>query len=556
MNFCLAFLLTVFRVIVIPTQFQDCSLTASRDGIQSMLGEASSYFNSQYKGADSFSFELAPTVTLPKELSYYGRNASGIYDRNISEAVADACRQLAGEADFAEYDRDGDGRVDCVVLLTAGLSEADATDEDNIWPQQDKLSNHGIRLNLSDKQIDDYLIIPELWSAGGAGARLTGIGTLCHEFGHILGLPDYYDVDGEAGGGKATAMWGRTALMDEGNLNDEGRTPPNFNALDLDLLGLGSCEPLVPGDYVLEPVDRTGRYLKAETDHEGEFFLFEVRDNVGRDAFIGGNGLLAYHIDRSAPDMLSLWNDNRINCNPGHQGAYVLAAGTEAESSADAFFPGNNVHHLTAVSEPSLTLWSGAGLPYALTGITRGADGCVSFRVIEPLAFTDILPFQDAVMLSWRVDPSLGNAALTLRWSLDGEQQGEVRVSRGTHYTIENLEPDTRYLVELLAKDSGGVSHGLWTNISTKVRPKDTPPFIYLNVPDRRDDGTFVSSPSIPLRVYNCSDVVSVSWYYNNVSVLPDADGYFHPKASGVLKAVIIHNGSGPSIITKEIIIR
>lgn len=556
MNFCLAFLLAAFRVVVIPTQFQDCSFTASRSGMQSMLGEATSYFNSQYKGADTFSFELAPTVTLSKGLSYYGRNASGIYDRNISEAVAEACRQVAGEVDFADYDRDGDGRVDCVVLLTAGLSEADATDEDNIWPQQDLLSNHGIRLSLSGKQIDDYLITPELWSVGGERARLTGIGTLCHEFGHILGLPDYYDVDGEAGGGKATAMWGSTALMDEGNLNDEGRTPPNFNALDLELLGLGTCEPLVPGDYVLEPVDRNGRYLKAETEREGEFFLFEVRDNVGRDAFIGGNGLLAYHIDRSAPDMLNLWKDNRVNCNPGHQGAYVLAAGQEAGSSADAFFPGNNVRNLTAVSEPSLTLWDGSCLRFALTGITRGPDGCVSFRVIEPLAFTEIIPFQDAVMLSWRIDPSLANQAVTVRWSCGGEPLGEVRVGKGGHYTIEHLDPDTQYHVELLAKDSGGASHGLRTDVTTKVMPKGVPPFIFLNVSDRRDDGTFVRNPAIPLRVYNCDDVVSVSWYYNDISIFPDTDGYFHPTAGGVLKAIIIHNGSGPSIITKEIIIR
>lgn len=556
MNFCLAFLLAAFRVIVIPTQFQDCTLTAPRSDIQSMLGGVSSYFNDQYKGADTFSFELAPTVTLSKDLSYYGENSTNKYDKNISEAVAEACRLVAEEVDFAGFDRDGDDEVECVVLLTAGLSEADATAEWNIWPQQDLLSNHGIKLSLSGKRIDNYIITPELWSNAGANARLTGIGTLCHEFGHILGLPDYYDVDGEAGGGKARAMWSSTALMDEGNLNDEGRTPPNFNALDLEILGLGSCEPLTPGDYVLEPVNRNGRYLKAETGREGEFFLFEARENGGRDAYIGGRGLLAYHIDKSAPDYLKLWNDNRINCNPEHQGAYIIAADPEAGSAHDIFFPQSSTRHLTAVTDPSLSLWDGSALPYALTGITLKADGSVSFRVIEPFTFTEILPFQDAIMLSWQTDPLLENSTVTVRWSCGGEQQGDARLNKNVHYTIEHLEPGTEYLIELQAKDGSGALHGIKTTVTTKVMSAGTLPFIYLNIPDRNDDGSFPKGVAIPLRIYNCDDTVSVNWYYNDISILPDSDGYFHPTKSGILKAVIIHSNSGPSVIAKEIYVR
>lgn len=552
MNFCLAFLLAAFRVIVIPTQFQDCALTASRSDIQSMLGEVSSYFNDQYKGADTFSFELAPTVTLSRNQAYYGQNSTDIYDKHISEAVTEACRIIAEDVDFAAFDRDEDGEVECVVLLTAGLSEADATAEENIWPQQDLLSSHGIKLSLSGKRIDNYIITPELWSKAGNYARLTGIGTLCHEFGHILGLPDYYDVDGEAGG-RATAMWSSTALMDEGNLNDEGRTPPNFNALDLELLGLGICEPLAPGDYVLEPVNRNGRYLKAETGHEGEFFLFEARENVGRDAFIGGSGLLAYHIDKSAPDFLALWKENRINCRPEHQGAYVIAADPEAGSASDAFFPRGSSHHFTAVTDPSLSLWDGSVLPLAITGIALRADGSVGFRVIEPFTFTEILPFQDAIMLSWQTDPSLENSTVTVRWSCAGEEQGVARVSKNGHYTIQPLEPGTEYLIELQAKDDSGAPHGIRATETTKVRPKDSLPFIYLNIPGRNEDGSFPKGIALPLRIYNCSDIVNVNWYYNGISILPDADGYFHPTGSGVLKAVVVHSGSGPSILEKNI---
>ena len=71
-----------------------------------------------------------------------------------------------------------------------------------------------------------------------------------------------YDTDLEGSGGKSEALWKTTALMDGGNYNNDGRTPPYYNAIDRDMLGIGKPEELKEGKYKLEPVNVNGRFLK------------------------------------------------------------------------------------------------------------------------------------------------------------------------------------------------------------------------------------------------------------------------------------------------------
>lgn len=556
MGICLTFLLAVFRIILIPTQFQDCTLTASDAQIASLLADASTYFNDQYRGTQTFSFEQAPPVTLPKAHTYYGKNSVGIHDAAIYEAVEQACRLSSGNIDFSSYDNDGDGELECVILLTAGLSEADATGEDNIWPQQDMLSAHSGKLTISGKKIDRYIITPELWSAAGSMKRFTGIGDLCHEFGHILGLPDYYDADGEASGGRSSAMYGSTALMDEGNLNDDGRTPPHFNALDLELLGLGKSEPLNTGTYILEPVNRNGRYLKAETGRDGEYFLFEVRENKGRDAFIGGNGLLVYHIDRSSPVYIDRWTYNQVNCYPDHQCAYVLAAKPGATLASDAFFPRADARNFTAATAPSFSFWNGNTSSLALTEIARQADGSVSFRVIQPFTIKETLQFQDAILLSWETDPSLSGRTVSVSWSNGEKLLGNAGTVTGTSYLIEGLLPETTYSIELRTDNASGIPFSLKTEVTTRAVHAGTMPYIFLGSAKRNEDGSFVKGTGIPLRVFNESNVTEIHWLLDGKDIKTGADGYYHLEKSGELRAIINHSDSGPSILFKQITVR
>lgn len=61
-------------------------------------------------------------------------------------------------------------------------------------------------------------------------AKMTHIGIFCHEFGHVLGWPDFYDTDGIVGGDSPGL--GAYSLMSEGNYNNNSRTPPASTILE------------------------------------------------------------------------------------------------------------------------------------------------------------------------------------------------------------------------------------------------------------------------------------------------------------------------------------
>ena len=62
---------------------------------------------------------------------------------------------------------------------------------------------------------------------GNSGSYLTRIGVICHEFGHVLGAPDYYDVDYTTGG--SFEGMGDWCIMAGGSWNNNGATPAHHN---------------------------------------------------------------------------------------------------------------------------------------------------------------------------------------------------------------------------------------------------------------------------------------------------------------------------------------
>ena len=220
----LPLLLSVFRMIVLPVEFQDRSFSATPDQLEATVKQAEQYFNRQFGGVTTFEFSLAPVTTLSHETAYYGANFSDRKDVNLGDAVREACTQQQGEINFAQFDNDSDGAVDNVFLIAAGTGEDDGGGESAIWPQQGWLASAGGTINIRGKRIDRFAVCSE-----------GRIGIFCHEFGHVLGLPDFYDTDGEDSGGLCRGLWG-TSLMDEGCLQ---AALPDFGAPELELLGIG-----------------------------------------------------------------------------------------------------------------------------------------------------------------------------------------------------------------------------------------------------------------------------------------------------------------------------
>lgn len=539
-------------MIVIPAQFEDTEFTYRTEDIRATLNTAESYLNEQFLGTREFSFEMANTVTLKHDLAYYGGNRSGRHDASIHEAVTECCRSLNESVDFSRYDNDDNGTVDCIVLLTAGCSEADGAGNDAIWPQQGWLHENGADMNMDGKSLDAFIVIAELKSDRGESPVLFGIGDLCHEFLHILGLPDLYDTDGETTG-SAQCLWGSTAIMDRGNRNDNGRTPPNFNAIELEMLGLGTCDTLQCGQYTLSPINESHRYLKALTDREDEYYLFECRRAEGWDRFIGGEGLLIYHIDRTDPDK---WKANKVNNDLKHQLADLVEACPDADGTDKIFFPQPDRKAFCSDSDPAFIFWDGQTSTLALTGIRRLENGQIAFSVTEPLLFEGIQAFQDAAIISWSTGTFKGEHTATVSWSCNGEEAGSDIVKGVESYTIEHLQPQTDYTVRISLTDIDGNTFSVTQDFRTKSMRYKIHPYIYLNPADRNEDGSFNAGTRIPLRVFNAENVNHTEWYFNSVRIQPGYDSSYTLSSSGCLKAIVFHADGSTDVIIKEITLK
>lgn len=543
----LTILLTLFRTVVIPVQFQDRAFSYGEDEIHSILTKAESYLDTQFRGSVSFSIDLAPTITLNHNSDYYGWNGERGHDYLIHEALIQACID-SKSVNFSTYDNDSDGTVDAVILLAAGPSESDGTDPNDIWPACHMLHDSSVPILINGKWIDPFLTITEIKSAAGRDPELNGPGDLCHELCHIFNLPDFYDTDGMASGGTGAGLWQSTSLMDKGNRNDYGNTPPNFNSIELELLGLGESIPLAPGSYSLKPLDKESRYIRADTANQGEYILIECRDARGWDEFIGGSGLLAYHIDKSEPECRRRWDENRINCDPSHQCAELIPTSPSAENVREVFFPYKEMKSLCL---------GRYGIDLSLTDISRSDDGTVSFKVIQPLTISGLTAFQDAATITWTADSSLGqHLRYTVSWSDKNGNSGSTDAGQNGKVTIKGLSPQTKYEFTVECRTMAGDIFVISSSFVTKSLIPGVPPYIMLNEAQRNDDGSIVKGSSIPLRVNNASEYDSIDWFFDGRRISADTEDCYTIYSSGTLKAVVRYADGTSDIIIKEITAR
>ena len=68
-----------------------------------------------------------------------------------------------------------------------------------------------------------------------------------------MGLADLYDTDG-SDNGQSDGVWYWTSLMDGGNMNNGGNTPPFYNALGISFLS-GLAETLKSPEATAQLVD-------------------------------------------------------------------------------------------------------------------------------------------------------------------------------------------------------------------------------------------------------------------------------------------------------------
>ena len=510
----------VRRCIVIPIGFDDLQPVSQDEEYAALISGADEYFKRQFLGKIQVEFIPNGPVTVSRPYAYYGANSTDRKDARIAEAVIEACHILNAETDFSE--------IDYISVITAGPNESYGADADYFWPQQLKLSDFGLSLVLDGRKFDDFAVSTEL----GPDGRISGPGDFCHEFGHLLGLKDLYDVDGEGSGGLAPGLSG-LALMDTGNRTDGGQNPPDFCCVEYDQTDWCGGKVLEKRSHTLIPSKGNGTYCILPSRFPGKYTLVENR---------GGSELFLVKINRSneyagfSDRMRKIltaeerWALNEINCRPDCQCAEYVRSANGKSFSSDSL---------------------------AICNITKkGEDFC--FDVVEPVVIKNILAFQDGVILDWGSEFSLSFIAEAgIAWWKDGEEMKErkVQVSEDGcfHITIDGLKPKTDYNISIYVTSKDGQPFERAFKIQTEAYREDSFPFIMTDSPGRNPDGSYSAGAQLWLRVRNAPDATSVIWTFNGREIHATADGRWTVPGSGVLKARIYREDGSEDIITKNI---
>ena len=565
-------------------------------------GSALDYFNDQFKGFFEFDFDVAGPLRLSKNRNYYGGNDSDGDDKHPEEMIAQAC-SLANDSgvDFSLYDNDNDGYVDNVFVFFAGEDEADTySDEDCIWSHAWYLySGAKITARFNGKLIDSYACTSELTWISETKKVLAGIGTFCHEYSHTFGLPDFYDTD--YGGNLATdddpyismaaGLWTFTALMDGGNQNNGSNTPPYYNCIEREYLGMSEPQILTPGEHTLEPVHLNGKFYRINTEDPDEYFLLECRCNSGWDKYLNersvsnfnkGRGLLLYHIDKSNSrnyqseiyEILTTpyarWEYyNEVNANPDHQCADLIEADGRADKLQNMNYYINQIKDLSGLFYPNgnttipnavLKSWKGKETGFCITDIRMDGDNVV-FKVSRGASSTNLAAdtFQTEAIITWSsTDPSsTEEAVVTLAGPGKNETYRTKPYENGKYaLTLTGLTPATKYTVTVkLSDDESAISQEL--TITTATKPKDNAyPYIYLTSTKQNMDGSFPSGTKLPLKLFNATDASSISWQLDGKDISTGADGYYILTQSGTLRAIVNYNGGAKDIIERVCVVK
>ena len=361
-------------------------------------GSVYDYFRDQSYGQFLLNFDIAGPVTVSKDYDYYGANDSNGNDLYAASMVIEALLLADSLVNYADYDWDGDGTVEQVYLVYAGKGEADGGAPETIWPHEYSLSDAFYWGDGSGPQffdgtyIDTYACGCELDGLN----KICGIGTMCHEFSHCLGYPDFYDID--YSGGQGMDQWD---LMDQGAYNGGGYLPSGFTGYERWFAGW--MEPIVLSQTTtvsnMEALHNGGdTYIIYNKGYHNEYFLLENRQKTGWDAGLPGAGLLIVHVDYDRV----VWYMNEPNDDPNHQRMTWIPADGEYqkyeyqgnyycthEGVANDPFPYDTVNAFNATTTPAAIFYNRNAdgtfyLDSSVEDITQNSDGTISFKFVSP----------------------------------------------------------------------------------------------------------------------------------------------------------------------------
>lgn len=386
------------RGIVILVQFQDVKFKSAdpksqftdymnKEGYNEYynLGSIRDYFVKNSMGLFRPTFDVYGPVTISRNRNDYGTTSSGNDGRNYEgarSALIEALDSLKKKEsiDYSKYDNDGDGEIDFTYMFYAGVGANNSGVVGAIWPHAWYIGNsvnkrsgknmgNDIYANryACSNEIDGYA-----YKKDNSTDILGGIGTFAHEFSHVLGLPDMYDLKGN-NPRKTPKKWD---VMDNGNYNcpynsygTQNCAPPFYSAFERMSLGwMNPTELYAVGQVKLDKIDGNNAYSITNPNNPDEMFLLEYRTQKDWDVGQPNSGMLIWHIDYVA----SVWKEKTVNNNGDHMHVDIEEAVPETDKYARASdaFPGSG----KVTDFDQFIFWSGSDMEISLSEITEATD--------------------------------------------------------------------------------------------------------------------------------------------------------------------------------------
>ena len=325
------------KVLAICIDYPDYPATYQTSDMLGLLNGPSSkptfrqYYLENSYGKLDISVDVVGWVRAGNGYEHYGYNGGQGYPRAqdlVAEAIDGAER--AG-VNFSEYDNNNDGSVDGIIVIHSGPGAEEGT-------RYEYFLSHRWAINskyYDARYVSDYITLPET-----RARSLINIGIFCHEFGHLLGLPDLYDtntadtdprdpdsyvMDDDSNG---IGDWG---LMGTGGYLGGEAYPAGMTAWSKEKLGWAEVKDITGqyGTYTLNAASQNNEFYKIKTPNSNEYFLLENRQQQGIDAGLNGTGLAIWHIDAVKTAMYP--PENFVNADHTRKGVDL----EEADGRAD-----------------------------------------------------------------------------------------------------------------------------------------------------------------------------------------------------------------------------
>lgn len=526
-------------------------------------GSAADYFNDNFAGKCTFSFEVSEVISLPEKRAFYGARTATSNDADVEGMLLDAIgRASSAGVDFSKYDMNGDGFVDNIAVIFAGVDEPQSGNTDALWPMRGDLSakHHA----AGPLKAGSYTLSSELdYDSSLLSGRPASIGIFCHEFAHSIGLPDMYDVNG-AEEGNSTSLCGSLSIMDDGNYLNEGRTPPLFTAIEREILEIYPVADIKPGrEYVIASANGADSIYRIPLYDSGEYFLVESRSEKGWDSYCGGEGMVVYHVDKSdnmcgGLSAVRRWEYNIVNSYSDHACAKVLRAAETSDENSRVralFFPGSRgVSELSHRSVNALADWKGRPAGVRLSGISF-ENGVSKFKAVEDMSWREnsievdsvsVVPFVTEAHLRWRLPSGTDTAGgfTTVSWhSASGDVSGSIR-ARGSDLLLTGLEPGEEYSGSIIFEKD--MQCGAVKKYFVRTITEETSPYPFL-----KSAGKFRRGDRMYLRTINLPENCTWVKYMVNGKLCKDDYTVFTERGKCIISAVIGYSDGSEDVITK-----